>query len=75
MANTAMDVAVETVQVLNGYGYVTQYPVARMVRDAKLTLYEGTNEIRGGSLAAASAVGLSRGRNRRHPDASCAGRR
>jgi alkylation response protein AidB-like acyl-CoA dehydrogenase len=34
------------VQVLGGYGYVTEYPVERMMRDAKLTqIYEGTNEI------------------------------
>jgi alkylation response protein AidB-like acyl-CoA dehydrogenase len=34
------------VQVLGGYGYVTEYPVERMMRDAKITqIYEGTNEI------------------------------
>jgi alkylation response protein AidB-like acyl-CoA dehydrogenase len=34
------------VQVLGGYGYVKDYPVERMLRDAKLTqIYEGTNEI------------------------------
>jgi alkylation response protein AidB-like acyl-CoA dehydrogenase len=45
-SDTAMDVAVEAVQVLGGYGYVTEYPVERMMRDAKLTqIYEGTNEI------------------------------
>ncbi len=32
--------------MLGGYGYVTEYPVERMMRDAKLTqIYEGTNEI------------------------------
>ena len=37
---------VEAVQVLGGYGYVTEYPVERMMRDAKITqIYEGTNEI------------------------------
>jgi alkylation response protein AidB-like acyl-CoA dehydrogenase len=45
-SDTAMDVTVEAVQVLGGYGYVTDYPVERMMRDAKLTqIYEGTNEI------------------------------
>jgi alkylation response protein AidB-like acyl-CoA dehydrogenase len=45
-SDTAMDVTVEAVQVLGGYGYVTEYPVERMMRDAKLTqIYEGTNEI------------------------------
>ncbi|HEX4734831.1 MAG TPA: acyl-CoA dehydrogenase family protein [Thermoleophilaceae bacterium] len=45
-SDTAMDVTVEAVQVLGGYGYVTEYPVERMMRDAKITqIYEGTNEI------------------------------
>jgi alkylation response protein AidB-like acyl-CoA dehydrogenase len=45
-SDTAMDVTVEAVQVLGGYGYVSEYPVERMMRDAKLTqIYEGTNEI------------------------------
>ena len=45
-SDTAMDVTVEGVQVLGGYGYVTEYPLERMMRDAKITqIYEGTNEI------------------------------
>jgi alkylation response protein AidB-like acyl-CoA dehydrogenase len=45
-SDAAMDVTVEAVQVLGGYGYVTEYPVERMMRDAKVTqIYEGTNEI------------------------------
>ena len=45
-SDTAMAVTVEAVQVLGGYGYVTEYPVERMMRDAKITqIYEGTNEI------------------------------
>ncbi len=45
-SDTAMAVTTEAVQVLGGYGYVTEYPVERMMRDAKLTqIYEGTNEI------------------------------
>jgi len=45
-SDTAMDVTVEAVQVLGGYGYVNEYPVERMMRDAKVTqIYEGTNEI------------------------------
>jgi alkylation response protein AidB-like acyl-CoA dehydrogenase len=44
--SAALAVTTEAVQVLGGYGYVTEYPVERMMRDAKLTqLYEGTNEI------------------------------
>jgi alkylation response protein AidB-like acyl-CoA dehydrogenase len=45
-SDTAMDVTVEAVQVLGGYGYVEDHPVERMMRDAKITqIYEGTNEI------------------------------
>jgi alkylation response protein AidB-like acyl-CoA dehydrogenase len=45
-SDTAMAVTVDAVQVLGGYGYVTEYPVERMMRDAKITqIYEGTNEI------------------------------
>jgi alkylation response protein AidB-like acyl-CoA dehydrogenase len=45
-SDTAMWVTVEAVQVLGGYGYVSDYPVERMMRDAKITqIYEGTNEI------------------------------
>ena len=45
-SDTAMWVTTEAVQVLGGYGYVNEYPVERMMRDAKITQsYEGTNEI------------------------------
>jgi alkylation response protein AidB-like acyl-CoA dehydrogenase len=45
-SDTAMWVTIEAIQVLGGYGYVTEYPVERMMRDAKITqIYEGTNEI------------------------------
>jgi alkylation response protein AidB-like acyl-CoA dehydrogenase len=45
-SDNAMKVTVEAVQVLGGYGYVNDYPVERMMRDAKITqIYEGTNEI------------------------------
>src|SRR5690349_14282651 len=45
-SDVAMRVTVEAVQVLGGYGYVKEYPVERMLRDAKITqIYEGTNEI------------------------------
>jgi alkylation response protein AidB-like acyl-CoA dehydrogenase len=45
-SDTAMAVTVEAVQILGGYGYVKEYPVERMMRDAKITqIYEGTNEI------------------------------
>jgi alkylation response protein AidB-like acyl-CoA dehydrogenase len=45
-SDTAMAVTVDAVQVLGGYGYVSEYPVERYMRDAKITqIYEGTNEI------------------------------
>jgi alkylation response protein AidB-like acyl-CoA dehydrogenase len=45
-SDTAMWVTTEAVQILGGYGYVKEYPVERMMRDAKITqIYEGTNEV------------------------------
>jgi alkylation response protein AidB-like acyl-CoA dehydrogenase len=42
----AMEVTTEAVQILGGYGYMKEYPVERMMRDAKITqIYEGTQEI------------------------------
>lgn len=44
--DVAMQVTTEAVQILGGYGYTRDYPVERMMRDAKITqIYEGTNEI------------------------------
>jgi alkylation response protein AidB-like acyl-CoA dehydrogenase len=44
--DTAMRVTTDAVQVLGGYGYVDEFPVERMMRDAKITqLYEGTQQI------------------------------
>ena len=45
-SETAMWVTTEAVQIFGGYGYVKEYPVERLFRDAKVTeLYEGTSEI------------------------------
>jgi alkylation response protein AidB-like acyl-CoA dehydrogenase len=45
-ADTAMKVTTDAVQILGGYGYVNEYPVERMMRDAKITqIYEGTSQI------------------------------
>ena len=44
--DVAMKVTTDAVQILGGYGYVSDYPVERMMRDAKLTqIYEGTNQV------------------------------
>jgi alkylation response protein AidB-like acyl-CoA dehydrogenase len=41
-----MEVTTNAVQVLGGYGYTRDYPVERMMRDAKITqIYEGTNQV------------------------------
>ena len=44
--DVAMEVTTDAVQVLGGYGYIQEYPLERMMRDAKITqIYEGTNQI------------------------------
>jgi alkylation response protein AidB-like acyl-CoA dehydrogenase len=44
--DVAMEVTTDAVQILGGYGYMQEYPVERMMRDAKITqIYEGTNQI------------------------------
>ncbi|HEX2393335.1 MAG TPA: acyl-CoA dehydrogenase family protein [Solirubrobacterales bacterium] len=55
-SDNAMKVTVEAIQVLGGYGYVNEYPLERMMRDAKITqIYEGTNEIQRLVIARAMA--------------------
>jgi alkylation response protein AidB-like acyl-CoA dehydrogenase len=45
-SDVAMEVTTNAVQVLGGYGYTREYPVERMMRDAKITqIYEGTNQV------------------------------
>jgi alkylation response protein AidB-like acyl-CoA dehydrogenase len=45
-AETAMKVTTDAVQILGGYGYLKEYPVERMMRDAKITqIYEGTSQV------------------------------
>ena len=45
-SDAAMEVTTDAVQILGGYGYIQEYPVERMMRDAKITqIYEGTNQI------------------------------
>ena len=45
-SDVAMQVTTDAVQFLGGYGYTSEFPVERMMRDAKITqIYEGTNQI------------------------------
>jgi alkylation response protein AidB-like acyl-CoA dehydrogenase len=45
-SDVAMEVTTDAVQLLGGYGYTNEFPVERMMRDAKITqIYEGTNQI------------------------------
>jgi hypothetical protein len=45
-SDTAMSVTTDAVQLHGGYGYLKDYPVERMMRDAKITqIYEGTNQV------------------------------
>ena len=51
-SDAAMDVTVKAVQVFGGYGYMKEYPVEKLLRDAKITqIYEGSNEIQRGVIA------------------------
>jgi len=45
-SDAAMKVTTDAVQILGGYGYMKEFPVERMMRDAKVTqIFEGTNQI------------------------------
>ncbi|WP_344016340.1 acyl-CoA dehydrogenase family protein, partial [Kitasatospora atroaurantiaca] len=45
-SDAAMEITTDAVQLLGGYGYTRDYPLERMMRDAKITqIYEGTNQI------------------------------
>ncbi len=51
-ADVCMKVATDAVQILGGYGYMREYPVEKMMRDAKITqIYEGTNQIQRNVIA------------------------
>ncbi|MEE0927298.1 MAG: acyl-CoA dehydrogenase family protein, partial [Bacteroidales bacterium] len=53
-AQTAMEVTTKAVQLHGGYGYTREYPVERMMRDAKITeIYEGTSEVQRMVISAA----------------------
>jgi len=60
-SDTAMKVTVDAVQILGGYGYMKEYPVEKMMRDAKITqIYEGTNQIQRNVIALELIKGLSK---------------
>jgi alkylation response protein AidB-like acyl-CoA dehydrogenase len=51
-ARMAVEVADEAIQMLGGYGYISEYEVERFYRDAKITeIYEGTREIQKNTIA------------------------
>ncbi len=53
-SDVAMKVTTDAVQILGGYGYMKEYPVEKMMRDAKITqIYEGTNQIQRAVIASA----------------------
>jgi alkylation response protein AidB-like acyl-CoA dehydrogenase len=60
--DAAMKVTTDAVQILGGYGYMREYPVERMMRDAKITqIYEGTNQIQRVVMARQLLKGLQSG--------------
>lgn len=64
-SDTAMQVATDAVQIMGGYGYMKEYPVEKMMRDAKITqIYEGTNQIQRNIIALELIKGLSKRKNR-----------
>jgi butyryl-CoA dehydrogenase len=51
-SDVAMKVTTDAVQIFGGYGYTREYPVEKMMRDAKITqIYEGTNQIQRNIIA------------------------
>ena len=58
-ADVAMRATVEAVQILGGYGYVSEFPVEKWMRDAKIfQIFEGANEIQRLVISRALAAGL-----------------
>lgn len=52
-SDTAMKVAIDAVQIMGGAGYMRDYPIEKMMRDAKITqIYEGTNQVLRNTIAA-----------------------
>ena len=60
-SDTAMKVTIDAVQIMGGYGYMKEYPVEKMMRDAKITqIYEGTNQIQRNVIALSLIKELSK---------------
>src|SRR4051812_13198651 len=58
-SDAAMEITTDAVQILGGYGYTKDYPVERMMRDAKITqIYEGTNQVQRIVMARRLLAGL-----------------
>ena len=81
-SDVAMEVTTNAVQVLGGYGYTRDYPVERMMRDAKITqIYEGTNQVQRIVMARQLLAGIQSSSERRphtaqapcRPDGGCVG--
>jgi alkylation response protein AidB-like acyl-CoA dehydrogenase len=52
-SDACVNVTIDAVQVFGGYGYMKEYPVEKLLRDAKITqIYEGSNEIQRNVIAA-----------------------
>jgi len=67
-ADSAMEITVDAVQVYGGYGFIKEYPVEKLMRDAKIMqLYEGTSQIQ--RLVIAKEVLLPRTANEPTPEA------
>ena len=67
-ADSAMEVATDAVQVYGGYGFIKEYPVEKIMRDAKIMqLYEGTSQIQ--RLVIAKEVLMGRNVDERIPEA------
>ena len=61
-----MKVSTDAVQILGGYGYMQEYPVEKMMRDAKiLQIYEGTNQIQRNVIAQALIKEAAAGNNKK----------
>ncbi|HQL65490.1 MAG TPA: acyl-CoA dehydrogenase family protein, partial [bacterium] len=60
-SDVAMKVTIDAIQIFGGYGYMKDYPVEKMMRDAKITqIYEGTNQIQRNVIALELVKELSR---------------